>query len=817
MASENGNMQVEQPEEDSIQIKDLLTLFLANWKWFILSLIIVLGLGVLYILRTPPVYLRTASLLIKDDSKSTSISSDVANMFSELGVGNTNANVYNEMVTLKSPATLLQTIKKLSLDVNYTIPGTFYARTLYGNTLPIKVTFLNIPDDYSASLKVKLLDGNRVELSHFTYGESEDDDTVVKAKLNQAVQTPAGKVIVTPTTEYTAYMRKGESLSINVHRTNVYSTTEELSLRLGVEMTDEDGTVIDISFKDVCPQRAVDIINTIIDVYKQDWVEERNEVTRATSAFITDRLGVIEQELGQVDADISTYKSENLVPDVQAASQLFLTHTREASNMILQLNNRLAMARYIKSYLGNTANNNRLLPANSGMESQGLEKQIADYNELQMQRNTLVSNSSESNPLVVDLDQSLADMRKAINVSVDNLIVDLGTQIKNVERDEQHTYAQIAANPNQEKYLLAVGREQKVKEALYLFLLQKREENELSRTFSAFNTRLLSPPTGSLKPVAPKKMQILLISFVIGMLIPAILLFVRMQMNTTVRGRKDIEKLTIPIIGEIPKFGGRKHRKNLGRHIDKGGESQIVVKAGNRNYINEAFRVLRTNIEFMTHNSAQSCNVIGITSFNAGSGKSTISINIAIALALKGKRVLLIDGDLRRHSVSAHLPKTNKGLADFLNGAVSDMDELPVTYNEKYSSFRIIPVGTIPPNPSELIDQPAMRELIDYMRERYDYIFVDCPPIDIVADTQLLSPMFDRTIFILRAGIFERSLLPELEKMYRTDRFKNLTLVLNGTEVSNHRYGGKGYSYGYGYGRKGGYGYYASYGGGNDD
>ena len=263
MASENGNMQVEQPEEDSIQIKDLLTLFLANWKWFILSLIIVLGLGVLYILRTPPVYLRTASLLIKDDSKSTSISSDVANMFSELGVGNTNANVYNEMVTLKSPATLLQTIKKLSLDVNYTIPGTFYARTLYGNTLPIKVTFLNIPDDYSASLKVKLLDGNRVELSHFTYGESEDGDTVVKAKLNQAVQTPAGKVIVTPMPEYNAYMRKGESTSINVHRTNVYSTTEELSLRLGVEMTDEDGTVIDISFKDVCPQRAVDIINKI--------------------------------------------------------------------------------------------------------------------------------------------------------------------------------------------------------------------------------------------------------------------------------------------------------------------------------------------------------------------------------------------------------------------------------------------------------------------------------------------------------------------------------------------------------------------------
>ena len=432
---------------------------------------------------------------------------------------------------------------------------------------------------------------------------------------------------------------------------------------------------------------------------------------------------------------------------------------------------------------------NQPLPTNSGISSVNIESQIGEYNKMVLDRNRLIANSSEKNPLVKDLGNSMQSMKRTILQSVDNLIVSLNTQIRSIRQQEAMNTQQLASNPSQAKYLLSVERQQKVKEELYLYLLQKREENELSQAFTAYNTRVVTTPRGSALPTAPVKKDILLVAFVLGLLIPAVIIFMQENMNTKVRGKKDLENLSIPYIGEIPLYG-------KGKKKNKSQEKIIVVEEGNRNIINEAFRVLRSNVDFMTGKESKQ-KVFVVTSFNPGSGKSFFSVNIAMSFAIKGKKVLVIDGDLRHGSTSAYVGSPKKGLSDYLGNRVANWNEALVT-DKKHANLHVLPVGTIPPNPPELLEDGKFATLMQILRNEYDYIFVDCPPIDIVADTQIIEQYADRTLFVIRAGLLDRSLLSALETFYQKKRFKNLAIVLNGTESTGGRYGYRyGYSFGY--------------------
>ena len=386
-------------------------------------------------------------------------------------------------------------------------------------------------------------------------------------------------------------------------------------------------------------------------------------------------------------------------------------------------------------------------------------------------------------------------MQRTIIQSVDNLIVSLNTQIRSLRRQEEATTNRLASNPNQAKYLLSVERQQKVKEELYLYLLQKREENELSQAFTAYNTRIVNKPGPSGLPSTPNRGQTLLIAFVIGLVIPFGVTAVKELSNTRVRGRKDVEHLAAPFAGEIPQDGpAKKEKDNTDRKL-------IVVKAGKRDIINESFRVLRTNVEFLC-NSIQGGRVIAFTSFNPGSGKSFVSVNLGMTIALKDKRVLVIDGDMRHGSVSQYVGSPELG------GMETDVDRLIVPYNEVNTLF-ILPVGSIPPNPTELLESPRFGELIGRLKTQYDYVIVDCPPIEVVADAQIIDKYMDRTFFIIRADLFERSMLPELDRLYDEKKYSNMAFILNGTRNDQGRYGySHSYRYGYGYG----YGYGYNYG-----
>lgn len=781
--------------DDSIRIQDISYLCLSKWYWFVISLIVCIGIAGLYLLKTPLVYTRTASLLIKQESKGQSLSGDVGTSFSDLGLFQSNTNVNNELVSLQSPAVMYDVVKRLHLEVDYATDGSFYPQVRYGQNLPLTVSFAGLADNETAALTVEPAQSKGLKLTAFVHNGEKVDGEVIGA-LNDSLVTPIGKVVIRPAAAFVDWQKSSEPLT--VFRSDLSSTVARYSGGLSVALQSENTTIVDLTFKDVCIQRAEDILNTVIAVYNENWIKDKNQIAVSTSMFINDRLGVIESELGHVDENISTFKSENLLPDVQAASQLYMTERSQAQSQILTLNTQLSMARYIRNYLTANSSRNQLLPANSGLESANIESQISEYNTLQLQRNNLVANSSEQNPLVVDMDESLRSMRRSIVSSVDNLITTLNTQIHSLEKSDQRATERIAANPSQAKYLLSVERQQKVKESLYLFLLQKREENELSQAFTAYNTRIITPPTGSMVPTAPQKKNILLIAFVVGLIIPVVIIFLKEMMNTKVRGKKDLENLTVPFIGEIPLYGKVRRSGLFGKKVAPLTESKIVVKEGSRDVVNEAFRVLRTNLEFVSGENEKG-QVILMTSFNPGSGKTFLTVNIAATLAIKGKRVLAIDGDLRRGSTSVYVGSPHHGLSNYLAGKVQRIEDVIVPASEAIH-FDVLPVGTIPPNPTELLAGERFQTLLAELRTRYDYILIDCPPIELVADTHIIGKYVDETIFVVRAGLLERSMLSELQRIYTEHKFKNMVVLLNGTEGSGSYHYGYRYGYHYGYG-----------------
>lgn len=770
-------MSVNKASDDFIRIQDFVRIFIRKWYWYVLSLLITMSVAVFYLLKTPSIYTRTASILLKNDSENGRNAG--LSEFSELSIFRTNVNINNELFTLKSPMLMLEVVKRLGLNELFLTEKGLQRVELY-KTSPFNVIDKEGKLNQGTSFLVKLTSPTNYVITRWM-----DSEKTLSGTIGKPLRTPAGEIVLSATPYLTDEYIGKEILYI---KGNIESTANAYAGALRVALNDENTTIVHISISDASTQKAEDILNALIEVYNEKWIQDKNQITVSTSQFINERLGIIEGELGNVDDNISSFKSTHLIPDVQTASGIYLSQSVENKRLQSDLSAQLSLANYIRTEL-ETKSIRQLLPVNSGIKGNNIEGQIDEYNAKVLERNQLISNSSERHPLVQDLARTLQSMKGNILSSVDNLIVSLNTQMKNIQRQQSATTGQLASNPNRAKYLLSVERQQKVKEALYLYLLQKREENELSQAFTAYNTRVVSTPHGSNFPTAPKKNKILLMAFALGMLIPTVFLFLKEIMNTKVRGRKDLSLLNIPFAGEIPYCISLK-RKRFSRK--KVSENSVVVQEGNRNVINEAFRVLRSNIDFMTV-GGESSKVFILTSFNPGSGKSFLTLNLAISFAIKGKKILVIDGDLRHGSLSVHIGSPKKGLNNYLGNHIENWKDV-IVQDEQYVNLHYLPVGVVPPNPTELLEKKMFDNLIKEVRSQYDYIFIDCPPVDIVADTQIIEKNSDCTLFIVRANLLDRTMLSDLEEIYQTKRFKNLSVVLNGTAANGSRYG---YHYGY--------------------
>ena len=775
--------------DDFDKIQDWLRLCVRKWHWFVVSILIALAFAVAYIITKQPIYSRTASVILKDDAKSSSLSSQFG-QFSSMGLAGGRTNLYNEMITFRSPTYMQDVVVQLHLDMNYMIKGTFHDHVLYGKNLPISVTLPSLQAEESARLSVKLEDNEMVTLSDFYKGGDEiDHNKAIKGKMGTLIETPIGVVKVDRTT---AYAGKSKTV-IYVSKSALDDAAKSYAGRLTATLAEQRASVINLSIEDVSAQRAEDVLATLFKVYNQKWIDDINQQADATSVFIDDELRQIEAELGLVDNDISTFQSQNMVPNLQQATELAMRREESTGNMLMELNNQLFMAKYIRKQLSDEASKYKILPANSGIDNGSVSQQIMTYNEKLAQRNSMVSNSSTSNPLVKDIDQQLAATRQAIIASLDNAIVTINNRIADLTVSKNETKTTIAKSPSQARYLLSVERQQKVKEQLYIFLLQKKEENQLSKAYTAYVTKMINPPAGSKRPAKPVKLAVLFIAVSLGILIPLVFLFIMSNMDTVVHNRKDIESLSLPFIGEIPlsykKYSGLLSIFNRRKEV-----REIVVKDKSGNPINEAFRVVRTNLEFVLGKESE-CKVLMFTSSFAGSGKTYISANLATSFAIKNKKTLLVDLDLRKGSLSTFVGTPNRGISDFLSGHVDNIDEVMVKGSIN-PNLDTIPVGTTPPNPTELLFNEKLTEMMEEMRTRYDYIIIDCPPLEVVADASIINKMCDMTVFVIRSGLFDKSLLPDIEKLYQEERYKNMAVILNGTYDEGLGYGYHGYGYG---------------------
>lgn len=798
-----SNQQSNEGVDTSTPIMDIFYITLRRWPWILLSIFICLAIGALYILSTPKVYTRSAEILIKEQDKGKSASLED---FSELGFLSGKTNVIDEVSTIQSKDLIKEVADRLKLDYNIYKKGTFHDNILYGSSLPVKVDIDGVEPEIRLEFDMNITPEGAITISGIEMRREKNKmefEDVFEFNMNDTIETVFGHISVHKNPNF--YTKKsilkadeeeipeaGSALDLKVLKLPVSRTCESLSKRLKVSQKEKTGNVINLTITDQSRQRADDILSSLIGVYNESWIRDKNQIAVSTSNFINERLGVIESELGNVDSDISSFKSEHLVPDVDAASSLYMNESQKTASAIVELNNQLQMIRYIRSYLSAENSLDQLLPANSGEANSTLATQISEYNKTVLQRNDLIKKSSDRNALVKSLAEQLDAQRKAIIHTVDNQIVDIQTQIKGLQRSEAQTISRIASSPTQAKYLLSVERQQKVKESLYLFLLQKREDNELSQAFTAYNTRVIMKPGSAGVPPTPNRLYIMLIAFIIGVAIPFGVTYVKEISNTKVRGRKDLERLSLPFLGEIPlQPGAEKKSANA--------DNKLAVREGNRNIVNEAFRVLRTNLEFMRPHDKDEAYVLAMTSFNPGSGKSYITMNLGQALALKGKHVLIVDGDLRHGSASSYIGSPSRGLSDYLNGAEKDLSSLIKSVGES-KNLSIIPTGIMPPNPAELLESKAFPHMLNELRKAYDYIIVDCPPIEIVADAHIINRYVDRTVFVIRAGLFERNMLGEIEKLYQTKKYNSMSLILNGTTAMGGYVHGYRYGYHYGYG-----------------
>lgn len=773
-------------EVQTFTIQDMVSMVLKNWYWFVISVVLFVGIGVLYVMKSSPVYQRNATIMVKDSRKGSG-ANEMA-IFGELAGLSTRRNVDNELFVLQARRLMVEVVERLGLTVNYTTRSGLRTVDLYRRS-PIDVLFVNDNDTERCSFRVDLGD-NQVRIYDFIRPEipgvdtDKDDEFEVTASYGTTIMTPSGEIIINKS----LYMEDGyigKTIAVSKNTKEAVATRYRTAMKSSV--ANKMSSIINISLNDIVAKRAEDIINTLIDVYNEDAVNDKQQIAEATADFIDVRLAIISKELGAVDSDIKTFKTRNSMVDIQAETEKNLTVSTKLQADALSVESQLEMSKFIKDYLNDPQKENSLIPAtglgNSGAAA-SLATQIAAYNELVLRREKLLQNSSANNPVIQQLNANRAAMKNAILASLDSNIATLDIQLKNLRREQGKTNARISSVPLQEQEYLTIARQQRIKEELYLYLLNKREENAISLAITENTARIIDSAFGPLRPVAPRKSFILLVMIVLGCAVPFAILYLREIMDTTVRSRQDIEKYTkVPYLGDIPIFTGKKNARG------------VAVRENGRDNISEAFRIIRTNMGFMNTSGKQQ--VFLISSSNEHAGKTFVSTNLAMTYAFSGNKVLLMDLDLRRRTLSKHMGQRNNpnGISRYMSDQSVTVKDI-ISKSELHENFDCIYAGLQPPNPAEQLLSSRLDDLIAECRKMYDYIIIDSVPALVIADALITSRIADLSLYVVREGLLDRRQLPDIDNLYRQNKLRNMSIVLNGASERNHRYG-YGYTYTY--------------------
>lgn len=751
-----------QNRNDEVNVMDILLYLASKWKWFLLSVIVFVGLAWLKYSSTPQVFFRSATVIIKDPS----------NKIASAGLDRydnyiNKVNVANEILQFRSRKLMREVVKRVNADVDYQVKDGLLMSELYTKS-PVRVTFPELQDWEYVSLKVTPLSKFLVRVVERVDGE---DAKELIVDFGDTVNVAGVRMLVTPTNYYS---KEWFGEPVFVTRNPISSVVARYQGGLGIRQEEDEASILTLSLKDSSPARAEDVLNTLISVYNEEAINDKNQVAINTAEFINERLIIIESDLGGVESDLESFKKANNIVDLNSAAGMYVNQSQQYNSDVLELDTQLRLADYIKEYLTDPKRDIDLIPSNTGISDMKIEGQISQYNAAKLRRDKLIEDSSERNPVVEELNNSLNAMKQSIIRAVDNMIVSINVRRNDALARESRARVRVASIPTKERQMLSIERQQKIKESLYLFLLNKREENALSQAMVDNNARVIDGASGPSGPISPDRNKYILLGLLLGLAVPGTVFLMIMFLDTKIHSRKDIKgKLSIPFVGDVP--------------LDKDEESSSVE---------EAFKIVRTNMAFMSKKD-HPVQAIMTTSMGEGDGKTFISRNLAKSYVAAKKSVVLLDLDIRKGTLSTFFGGHHVGVTNYLADPSLTLDDI-IHHDKDVEGLDVISSGIHAPNPAELLMDERLDELFAELRKRYEFIIADSVPVGMVADATIAGRVADMTIFVVRAGRLDRRQLPDLETMYEEKKLRNMAIILNGADFSH-----KGYGYGYGNSKKG--------------
>ena len=776
--------------EEGINLKDLLFKFINYWPWFIASVVACLLVAYLYLKVTTPIYNVSAAIIIKDDKKGGNMGSEMA-AFQDLGLFRQNTNFDNEIEVLKSKSLVKQVVLEMNIYCRYFVKQRFRSVDLYDES-PILVEMSPEANDaLRGTIELEIFlhpDSSLTVNGEYRAANNDGEFSQIVKKLPCFITTPAGRLALAYRSGAPSF---DHSTPLLVTINPAISVAKSCLGNLEMAPTSKTTSVVQLSMKVTNKRRGEDFLGKLVEMYNRDTNNDKNIVGVKTEQFINDRIAIISGELGNTEQELEVYKRSAGLTDIKQDAQLYLQENSEYEQKRIENGTQINLITYLSEYIKSPENADAIIPANVGLQDVSLAALINTYNEQVLERDRLLRTSSSTNPVIQNLNTGIRALHGNIVTSIASVRRGLQITKQDIDRQAGKFTTRITNAPGQERILTGISRQQEIKSGLYLMLLQKREENSITMAATADNAKIIDAPLADNAPISPKQDMILFIAFVLGIALPIGILYLLDLLQYKIGNRHDVEKLTtLPILGDVP------------LNTDTEGSRTIVVEENKNNLMSEAFRSLRTNLQFMLGSSERK--VILCTSTSPGEGKTFISSNIAVSLSLLGKKVVIIGLDIRKPRLAEHfdLDKRADGITKYLSGGTNDIHSLLLP-SKVTENLKVLTAGKIPPNPAELLASSRLEEAIVELRKTFDYIILDTAPVSLVTDSLITGRIADLSIYVCRSEVTHKSDFELVNMLRQEHKLPHIAIVVNGVNLESKRYG-----YGYGhYGKKYGYGY----------
>ncbi|OWP86797.1 tyrosine protein kinase [Flavobacterium covae] len=766
------------PQEENISeinIKDILNKFLRNWYWFVVLVILSLSLAKVYLRYATSIYKASTTVLIKD-KESGGLASELSVLEDISSFGGAKNKIDDEIEILKSRNIVKKTLLSGGFNINYYAVGRIKTTNIYGKS-PIKIFFENKEkSDLDTTLVVSLKGSHKFLLY------TQDKDLIGEYRYNQIIKSERlGNFIIEriPVHSDDRKLKYNQEGTYQVVIKDFEKETSAVQSMISVQPLNKKTNVVEITFTDPVPQRAIDFLDKLVVNYNQDAIIDKNLISEKTAKFINDRLAIVTEELQGVEKNIEKYKKNNDLTDISAEVELDLKTESAFNAEQVSVGTQLTVINMMIAQL--KSDKIDVLPINlipsDNASAAGL---INEFNLLVIERNRLLKSATSDNPNIEKLNDRILTLKGSIAQSLSKQKSALEFKNSDLLGERNSLNSKLNKIPKLEREYRGIFRQQQIKEELYLYLFKKREETAITLAATAPNSKIIDKAYALENPISPKPLIIYFVAILVGLLIPFIIIYLKDLLNTKVQTKADLDKLGIPFLGDVP-------------HSDSHEE---IIQLESRSSAAEAMRIVRTNLEFILNSKLETnAKTIFLTSTLPAEGKTFITVNLAGTIALTGKKVLLVGLDIRNPRLDDYLQLPNRGVTNYLTTIDQKIEDYIVKL-PNYDSFDVLPAGVIPPNPAELLMSQKLEKMFDYLKEKYDYVVVDTAPVSLVTDTLLIAKNADAFIYVVRAKYLEKELLKIPSSIYKEGKLPNMSMVLNDTDVIN------GYGYGYGYGQE---------------